>query len=151
MRAFPRRLIALFVLLSFGPLAFGGQGWHLLTEHYACGVHGSAVDGSVRSSVGHAHSCGHAHADCHDGNDCPADRRPVADAERPNIELPHHDHNLCAVCQFFAQPQQLATSTFFQVVEFACIAAPLMNSGAPHTTSLLPYRSRAPPAGAHSA
>ncbi len=154
MRVFPRRLIALFVLLSFGPLAIGGQGWHLLTEHHACDAHGHGHthESAATATDGHDRSCSaHSHACCHHAHAGVKDDHTKADQKRPADGLPTHDHDRCFVCQFFAQPQQSAAVIVLDVVEFVCADVAVVDTGAPHAIAVLSYRSRAPPATAHSA
>src|SRR5690349_5236831 len=107
MRAFPRRLIALFVLVSFGPLATGGQGWHCFTEDCICSAErcGGTTNGcGATACAGSAHGhCDGGHSAC---NHHHAKRRVVRNPSQPTVNRPGHNHDQCLICQFFAQPQQ---------------------------------------------
>jgi len=151
MRVFPRRLIALLVLVAFGPLAAGGQGWHYLTEHAVCRAESCDSDANdcqkaACADSAHGHCCGgHAAGKHH------AKHELRRNSSHTAVSRPGHDHDLCLICQFFAQPQQSTPVDFVEVAEFVAARVDCVDAGAPRAAAALSYRSRAPPAAADRA
>jgi hypothetical protein len=161
MRSSLRRLTALFILLSFGPLAVGGQGWHVLTEHSfsgqsfaghsVCRADSCAASSGSELAVGKPASHRHCHRGHANGHGIHAKRQSAGDRLQASVNQPGHNHDLCHICQFFAQPQQSTPIDFVQVVQLFCAELPSLDAGASHALAPLSYRSRAPPLAAHSA
>jgi hypothetical protein len=152
MRDFPRRLIALLLLASFGPLASGGQGWHALLGDSACCSEGCirAVEdraATARGGLRHRHCPGeHTGAGHHH-----ARHGAIANPSQLAVSRPGHNHDLCLICQFFAQPQKSTPVAFAPLAEQVCDHVRCADADTPRAAPTLSYRSRAPPALAQSA